>query len=65
MARQELRNRAGVLLGWREQIGKRIEGRDRTGFFVGYYEPQLNETRDRAGRLVGQGDLLSTLITMP
>jgi hypothetical protein len=60
--RQDLRDRAGRLIGWRDHRIDRIEGRDHTGFLVGWYSPAQHETRDRAGRLVGSGDMLSALI---
>lgn len=60
--RQEYRDRTGLLRGWREASGGRIDGRDRTGYLVGWYDPARGETRDRAGRLVGKGDMLTALI---
>lgn len=59
--RQEYRDRAGRLIGWREHRLSRVEGRDQAGFLVGWYDPNRNETRDRAGRLIGQGDMLASL----
>lgn len=61
--RQELRDRSGWLVGWREQSGNRIDGRSHAGRLVGWYDPHRDETRDYAGRLVGRGDLLAALIT--
>jgi hypothetical protein len=63
MARQELRDRHGRLMGWREQANSRIEGRDASGALRGWFEPGVNQTRDATGTLVGTGDLLSSLIT--
>lgn len=60
--RQEYRDHTGALRGWSEPSAGRINGRDRTGVLVGWYDPARNETRDRAGRLVGRGDLLVSLI---
>lgn len=60
--RQDYRDRTGMLRGWTEHSGSRINGRDRTGLLVGSYDPVRNETRDRTGRLIGQGDLLASLI---
>ncbi len=62
MNRIELRDRAGRLLGWRETLGDRVEGRDMTGRLRGWYDRRHNQTRDPAGRLIGTGDLLNTLI---
>lgn len=61
--RQDLRDRAGRLIGWREHRIDRVEGRNRAGFLVGWYDEMRDETRDRAGRLVGHGDLLAALIS--
>jgi len=60
--RHEYRGRTGSLLGYREQRGDRIDCRDRTGSLVGSYYPRRDETRDRVGRLIGRGDLLSSLL---
>lgn len=62
MDRVELRDRTGRLLGWREVRNGRLEGRHMTGRLCGWYSPRHNETRDAAGRLIGTGDLLATLI---
>lgn len=66
MADQELRDRGGKLLGRIKQVGNgRFEGRDAGGRLKGTYDPKTNETRDPGGRLVGKGNMLSTLITSP
>ena len=65
MARQELRDGFGRLLGWRQQSGSRIEGYDSGGRLKGWYEPRANETHDAGGRLIGRCDLLTTLILSP
>lgn len=63
--RQEYRDRTGSLLGYREQRGDRVDGRDRMGSLVGSYYPTRDETRDRYGSLVGRGDLLAALVSSP
>ena len=60
--RQEYRGRMGKLLGWRVQSGRRVLGHIHTGALVGWHDTVTNETRDQAGRLVGRGDMLATLI---
>lgn len=60
--RQEYRDRTGLLRGWREVSNGRINGRDRSGNLVGWYDPARDETRDRGGRLAGRGDLLASLV---
>ncbi len=61
--RQELWDRSGWLIGWREDGGNRINGRNHAGQLVGWYDARRDETRDYAGRLVARGDMLSSLIT--
>lgn len=60
--RQEYRDRTGKLLGWRIQSARRVCGHIHTGALIGWYDTVTNETRDQAGRLVGRGDMLATLI---
>jgi hypothetical protein len=60
--RQELRDRSNGIIGWLEQRSGRIEGRNRVGGIVGWYDIDRNWTLDRTGRVVGHGDLLSSLI---
>lgn len=62
MARTEFRDRTGLLLGWREQSGSRIDGRDRSGRLVGWYRPDIDQTFDWTGWLIGRGDLLTALV---
>ena len=62
--RYEWRDNTGLLLGWRESAGRILQARDRSGSIVGWYDPQKNQTRDRTGRLVGEGDLLSALLRL-
>ena len=60
--RQYLRDSNGRLIGWREEgVVGRINGRNDAGRLVGWFDPARNETRDANGRLVGRGDLLTTL----
>jgi hypothetical protein len=61
--RQYLRDSNGRLIGWREDgmVG-RVNGRDDAGRLVGWFDRTRNETRDANGRLVGMGDLLTTLL---
>ncbi|MBV9962038.1 MAG: hypothetical protein JO072_07295 [Parafilimonas sp.] len=63
MAKQDLRDRTGALLGTIEtkSDGKQ-ELRDRTGSLKGVYDPKSNQTRDRTGSLVGSGNLLTSLL---
>lgn len=58
------RDNLGVLQGTTQKIGQRLEARDRLGRLVGYFDVQLNTTRDYNGRLVGTGNQLTSLFMM-
>lgn len=60
--RQDLRESAGKLLGWRQQTGRLVKGFVATGSPVGWYDPLVNATYDRNGHRIGIGDLLTSLI---
>lgn len=60
--RHELRDRLNRPIGWYDQRGDRTEGRDRLGRLVGWYSARDNQTRDRLGRVVGRGNMLSAMI---
>ena len=62
MRSHELRDRHGRLLGTIKIYGDRQELRDRTGTLLGTYDARADQTRDRTGRLVGSGNLLTTLL---
>jgi YD repeat-containing protein len=59
----QLRDEQGHLLGVIEQLadGNRL-ARDPQGRLLGGYNARANATRDRTGRLVGEGDLLALLL---
>jgi hypothetical protein len=63
MSKVQLRNRRGVLLGTidTQSNGKQIL-RDKRGVLKGNYDPKTNQTRDRSGKLVAKGNLLTTLL---
>ena len=60
--RQYLRDNLGNMLGWRQQMGRRINGYLATGWLVGWYDPSMNATYNHHGHRVGTGDLLASLI---
>ena len=63
MAKQELRDKGGSLLGTIETLSNgKLELRDRGGSMKGTYDPKSNETRDRGGSLVAKGNMLATLL---
>jgi hypothetical protein len=59
---EELRDKAGRVLGRITHSSLRAELRDAAGRVKGYYYPSSNETRDAAGRVVGKGNLLAALL---
>ena len=63
MAKQDLRDRNGNLLGTIDtKSDGKLELRDRQGNLKGTYDPKSNTTRNRQGNLVGTGNLLTTLL---
>jgi hypothetical protein len=67
MPREIVRDRAGRVLGWYEdnRVSGRIDVRDASGKWVGFYDKRLNETRDAAGHLLAKGNVLPSLIFRP
>ncbi|AWM86800.1 hypothetical protein [Microvirga sp. 17 mud 1-3] len=67
MPRENIRDRHGKLMGWFEDNGVsgRIDARDASGRWLGYYDKRLDETRDASGRLLAKGNLLASLIFRP
>lgn len=60
---QVLRDRHGKLLGKIKEVNADvIEIRDAQGRLRGKFNKKTNETRDSTGRLVGHGNLLTSLL---
>jgi hypothetical protein len=63
MPTQDLKDRSGRLIG---KIDIKSDGkqelRDSSGRLKGNYDPKTNQTKDSSGRLVGTGNLLTTLL---
>lgn len=57
-----LRDRGGTILGWIEPVGRLLQAKDRNGSILGWYDPRTNQTRDKKGSIVGDGDFLSALV---
>ena len=66
MSKQPLRDSSQRIIGYIEikPDGTQI-GRDAAQRLKGYYEPKSNTTRDASQRIVGTGNLLSSLIIAP
>lgn len=63
MADQELRDSSNRLLGKIKKLSNgKFELRDSSNFLKGTYDPKSNETRDPGNKLVGRGNLLTTLL---
>ncbi len=62
MARTELRDKHGKVIGWTEKCGCRVEAYDAGGRLCGWHHPDVNQTYDAGGRLVGKADMLAALI---
>ena len=63
MADRPLRDANGRLLGKISTLSDgRAEIRDQNSRLLGRYDPRENKTRDRNSRIVGYGDLLSSLL---
>ena len=60
MTKQELRDRQGRLIGKIESNGSKETIRDAQGRHLGTFDGK--QTRDAQGRLVGNGNLLTTLL---
>ena len=60
---QELRDNMGRIIGKIRTTGSgKQEIRDNKGRLKGTYDPKSNTTRDHMGRLVGTGNLLTSLL---
>jgi hypothetical protein len=57
-----LKDASGKRVGRIEDRGNKLEAFDETGRKVGEYDKSQDVTRDRSGRRVGQGNLLSSLL---
>ena len=63
MAKQMLRDRRGRILGWTEDgVAGKLNIRDWQGRLLGWYDTRRDTTHDKQGRLVGRGNLLTTLL---
>ena len=62
MARQDVRDARGTLLGWIENGNGVDTLRDYRGTLKGTYDTRHNETRDYRGTLVAKGNVLARLL---
>jgi hypothetical protein len=63
MSTQILRDRAGSVIAKIETRSNGIQAiYDRNESLMGTFEPKFNKTYDRYGHLIGEGNLLTSLI---
>jgi hypothetical protein len=63
MADQELRDRNNRLIGKIKTLSNgKLELRDASNKLKGVYDPKTDQTKDASNRLVGKGNLLTTLL---
>lgn len=63
MEKTYIRDQAGRLRGSIEIDSRGIKiARDRTGRFLGTYDPRQNVTKNTAGKVIGRGDTVVSLI---
>ena len=63
MSTQQIRDQKGHLLGTISSgPNEQRNARDGRGRFLGSYDPHTNVTRDAAGRAIGTGNSLASLI---
>ena len=64
MADQQLRDSSNKLIGTISEISNgQLEIRDPSNKRLGTYDPKTNQTRDASNRVVGAGNLLTTLLS--
>lgn len=62
MAKEWIKDWTGKLLGYTEWSGSRLWLYDWTGRKIGYYDRSTSKTYDWTGRIVGQGNILMTML---
>ncbi len=62
MATGDLRDKSGRLLGRIKEVGGKMEIRNAQRKLLGRYDPKSDITRDMSERLVGKGNLLTSLL---
>lgn len=62
MEREYIKDNCNRILGWRIEFGNRIAGFDKNGYLRGFYDPFFKTTSDNCNRVIGRGDMLTSLI---
>jgi len=59
---KQIRDKNGRLIGLVKNINNRIEIRNEKGQLKGFYLKDINQTRNKDGKLVAIGNVLTTLL---
>ena len=59
---KQIRDKNGRLIGLVKNINNRIEIRNEKGQLKGFYLKDLNQTRNKEGKLIAIGNVLTTLL---
>ena len=59
---RQIRDKNGRLIGLIKDIGNRTEIRNEKGQLKGFYLKDLNQTRNKEGKLIAIGNVLTTLL---
>ena len=59
---KQIRDKNGKLIGLIKNINNRIEIRNEKGQLKGFYIKDINQTRNKDGKLVAIGNTLTTLL---
>ena len=59
---RQIRDKNGKLIALIKDIGNRTEIRNEKGQLKGFYFKDLNQTRNKDGKLVAIGNVLTTLL---
>ena len=62
MARENIKNFYGAIIGSREDTGNKIIARDFYNRILGHYDKTMNVTKDFYGRILSVGDITSALV---
>lgn len=62
MKEQVLRDKSNRKIGKIKEINGKLEIRNPSNQLLGRYDPKSDQTRDKSNRLIGKGNLLTTLL---
>ena len=62
MKDQVLKDKSNRIIGKIKNINGKLEIRTPSNQLLGKYDPKTNQTRDKSNKLIGKGNLLTTLL---